>query len=57
MTALRQLLAPGRNGVCYGIASREDPAPLVGMATQSVRFLLTAEKRKMIFDRGWADGG
>jgi predicted ATP-grasp superfamily ATP-dependent carboligase len=53
--ALRQLLRPSRNGVCYGVVSREDPTPLVGMATQSLRFLLAKDKREMIFDRGWTN--
>ncbi len=52
-TAFKQLLTPSRNGVCYGIVSREDPTPLVGMMTQSMQFLLAEEKRAMIFDRGW----
>jgi predicted ATP-grasp superfamily ATP-dependent carboligase len=56
MAALRQLLTPSRNEVCYGIVSREDPAALIGMVTQSVQFLLSKEKRAMIFDRGWTSG-
>jgi predicted ATP-grasp superfamily ATP-dependent carboligase len=39
----------------YSVLSREDPGAAVGAALQSARFLLTAEKRKQIFGRGWRD--
>lgn len=51
--AVREFLRPTGEKTCYGVLSREDPLPIVGVAAQSLRFLKDPEKRAAIFDRGW----
>lgn len=52
---LRELLGTNRDGVTYSILSRPDPQAIIGTALQSGRFLLDAEKRAQIFNRGCDD--
>lgn len=50
---IREFVSFDRENQCYGTLSISDPMPTIGTGIQSVRFLFDAEKRKVIFDRGW----
>jgi len=50
---IKSLLTNRNRPVCYGVLSRRDPLVVVGVATQSLDFILHEEKRNEIFDRGW----
>lgn len=50
---LRRLLTVGDGPTRYGVLSRSDPGPTVGVVAQSVGFALDPEKRRQLFDRGW----
>lgn len=52
-SAVREFLRFTGRRTCYGVVSRDDPLPLVGVAAQSLRFLTDPEKRAAIFERGW----
>lgn len=53
VSAVREFVQYTGEKTCYGVLSREDPRPLVGVAAQSLRFLKDPEKRAAIFRRGW----
>lgn len=53
VSAAREILRYSGPQTCYGVLSRTDPLPVVGVVAQSLQFLRDPEKRASIFDRGW----
>ena len=46
------LLRPRDEPTCYGVLSKCDPQATLGVLTQSLSFVLDAEKRQAVLDRG-----
>ena len=49
----KELFSYERGRTCFGTLSKDDPFPVIGTAAQALSFLTDAEKRAIVFDRGW----
>lgn len=54
LSGVKEFISFNPRSECYGSLSTQDPKPILGTIAQSMRFLADADKRKVIFDRGWS---